>query len=450
MKCLFCDENRTLSVAAMWSEIIEYLKDPSLVAQFQTFFGVKTHYTKNSEDYGDKNLLSETRDINPHEFNHNTNNSLVDDEKSKVNGYTAVERKYNSVTETVLRNQNEQQSSVKHFNYTITNYFWYYLFLFGTQLGDEIFYSTFIPFWFWNIDGAVGRRVVLVWAITMTTGQILKDIICWPRPACPPAVRLQSKWSEEYGMPSTHAMIGVSIPFSVVLFTMNRYIYPVSIGWTIAFLWCTLVCMSRLYLGMHTVLDIIAGLILAIVLMIILIPLVDITDYYILSNVWVVAILIAFSIGVIVYYPCSKKWTPTRGDTTMVVSVTTGIHVGAWLNYNTGVMVTPPTPPPYHIIWPSYTMFGCMILRTILGFCNILAAKSICKSFSYGILCAILKTNPKDLMRSQNYSENKYKVLVDLVYKYFYCFVIGVNTVYFLPNFFTMIGIERPSFYTEI
>lgn len=71
----------------------------------------------------------------------------------------------------------------------------------------------------------------------MYVGQILKDIICWARPACPPAVRLQDKWSEEYGMPSTHAMIGISIPFSVVLFTMNRYIYPISIGWTIATLW---------------------------------------------------------------------------------------------------------------------------------------------------------------------------------------------------------------------
>ncbi|XP_029034483.1 sphingosine-1-phosphate phosphatase 2-like [Osmia bicornis bicornis] len=446
MKCLFGGENCILYVNTMWSEIVEYLKDPSLVAQFQTFFGVKTHYTKSSKDYSDKNSHSETRDIKSHKFKHNTNNCSVNNEESKLNGYTTVERKSNNVTKT----QPQQSSTLINSDYTIKNYFWYYLFLFGTQLGDEIFYSTFIPFWFWNIDGAVGRRVVLVWAVIMTIGQILKDVICWPRPACPPAVRLQSKWAEEYGMPSTHAMIGISIPFSVVLFTMNRYIYHVFVGWTIAFLWCTLVCMSRLYLGMHTVLDILAGLILAVGLMIILIPLVDITDYYILSNIWALAILIAISIAVIVYYPCSKKWTPTRGDTTMVVSVTTGIHLGAWLNYNTGIMLTPPNSPPYQIIWPSYTMFGCMILRTILGFCCILATRTICKSLSYKTMCAILNINSKDLMKSQNYSGNKNKVIVDLVHKYLSCFMIGVNTVYFLPNFFTMIGIERPTFYTEI
>jgi hypothetical protein len=55
------------------------------------------------------------------------------------------------------------------------------------------------------------------------TGQGIKDIVRWPRPSCPPAVRLQKKWALEYGMPSTHAMVGVSIPLSVILYTMNRY-----------------------------------------------------------------------------------------------------------------------------------------------------------------------------------------------------------------------------------
>lgn len=55
--------------------------------------------------------------------------------------------------------------------YVVGNRFWYYLFVFGTALGDEVFYSTFIPFWFWNIDGAVGRRVVLVWTLVMYIGK---------------------------------------------------------------------------------------------------------------------------------------------------------------------------------------------------------------------------------------------------------------------------------------
>lgn len=87
----------------------------------------------------------------------------------------------------------------------------------------------------------------------MLTGQGFKDIIRWPRPGYP-VKKLQTKWAVEYGMPSTHAMVGVSIPFSVLLYTMDRYQYPVHWGLMIAVSWCTLICVSRIYLGMHSVL----------------------------------------------------------------------------------------------------------------------------------------------------------------------------------------------------
>lgn len=59
----------------------------------------------------------------------------------------------------------------------ITNKFWYYWFLFGTALGDEVFYACIIPFWFWNIDGAVGRRVVLIWTIVMYIGWYMSRLL---------------------------------------------------------------------------------------------------------------------------------------------------------------------------------------------------------------------------------------------------------------------------------
>jgi sphingosine-1-phosphate phosphatase 1 len=54
-------------------------------------------------------------------------------------------------------------------------------------------------------------------------GQSIKDIVQWPRPACPPVVRLQTKWSIEYGMPSTHAIISLALPFSILHYISNRY-----------------------------------------------------------------------------------------------------------------------------------------------------------------------------------------------------------------------------------
>lgn len=134
----------------------------------------------------------------------------------------------------------------------------------------------------------------------------------------------------------------------------------------------------------------------------------------------------------------------------MVVAVTAGVHVGAWINYHLGVLSTPTLPPPYKIIWPTYSVLGHLVLRTMLGFCSIIATKALCKTLSYATISAILRVNSEELMNSENHLDNKNKIFVDLVYKYVACFMIGLNTVYLLPNVFTMIGVERPTFYTEM
>ena len=51
----------------------------------------------------------------------------------------------------------------------------------------------------------------------------MKDILRLPRPAMPPVVQLESKWALEYGMPSTHAMVGLAVPCSILFFTYGRY-----------------------------------------------------------------------------------------------------------------------------------------------------------------------------------------------------------------------------------
>lgn len=166
------------------SEIIGYLKDSQLVANIQQFFGVSIHYHKHSrklEPNEDSQSNNEDKCICT-EVDHNEGNHLLTCRNQKTNGCDTNSKEFNGyITQTELLQQEENESLNKHREeapslpenpyYTINNPFWYYLFLFGTELGDEIFYTAFIPFWFWNIDGAVGRRVVLVWAIVMSVGK---------------------------------------------------------------------------------------------------------------------------------------------------------------------------------------------------------------------------------------------------------------------------------------
>lgn len=105
----------------------------------------------------------------------------------------------------------------------VSNWPLYYLFCFGTELGNELFYILFFPFWFWNLDPLVGRRLVAIWVLVMYLGQCTKDIFRWPRPASPPVVKLEVFYNSEYSMPSTHAMSGTAIPISMILLTYGRW-----------------------------------------------------------------------------------------------------------------------------------------------------------------------------------------------------------------------------------
>ncbi|MEE6524501.1 hypothetical protein FKM82_024013 [Ascaphus truei] len=88
----------------------------------------------------------------------------------------------------------------------------------------------------------------------MYLGQTSKDLLKWPRPSSPPVVKLETRVDAEYGMPSTHAIAATAISFTFLLATMDRYQYPFALGAAAALCLSTLVSLSRLYTGMHTVL----------------------------------------------------------------------------------------------------------------------------------------------------------------------------------------------------
>lgn len=107
--------------------------------------------------------------------------------------------------------------------FLIENRFLFYLFTFGTELGNELFYITFFPFVMWNMDAFVARRLIMVWVWVMYLGQCTKDVIGWSRPASPPVVKVEMFYNSEYSMPSTHAMSGTAIPFSLFFMTYGRW-----------------------------------------------------------------------------------------------------------------------------------------------------------------------------------------------------------------------------------
>lgn len=176
----------------MKSGVVEYLKDPYLVLRFQSFFGVQStskskqfsatvysshgsHFgsqdngIKDSFNQGDQDCVRKKEKVSARDkkvasstWNNEEGHRLRPKPVNKLNCGVPKEDLFEDII--------SSESDAEVLPYIIKQKFWYYFFLFGTYLGDEVFYATFLPFWFWNIDGAVGRRIVMVWAIIMYIG----------------------------------------------------------------------------------------------------------------------------------------------------------------------------------------------------------------------------------------------------------------------------------------
>uniref|UniRef100_A0A8C4NI17 Si:ch211-212g7.6 n=1 Tax=Eptatretus burgeri TaxID=7764 RepID=A0A8C4NI17_EPTBU len=156
----------------------------------------------------------------------------------------------------------------------------YYTFSTAAELGNETFYTLFLPSLFWIVDPTLARVVGLVWAWGMSIGQVAKDLIRWPRPASPPVIKLEAFYNSEYSMPSTHAMAATLLPFSLLYCSLGRAEFPFVPGLCLACTWCLLVGLSRIYMGMHTVLDVIAGVALSALFLAIILPQMEALDAF--------------------------------------------------------------------------------------------------------------------------------------------------------------------------
>ncbi|KAI3378809.1 hypothetical protein SNEBB_000808 [Seison nebaliae] len=129
--------------------------------------------------------------------------------------------------------------------------------------GGETFNCVFMPvvYWFWQSD--VARRMCLIWGSLMYIGQAMKDILKIPRPQTPIVHHLEKAYVTEYGMPSTHAIVAICIPYTLYYYSLQIMELNEFIFCGILIFWSVSTCISRVYLGMHSVLDVIIGSLLA-------------------------------------------------------------------------------------------------------------------------------------------------------------------------------------------
>ncbi|KFR01609.1 Sphingosine-1-phosphate phosphatase 2, partial [Opisthocomus hoazin] len=318
--------------------------------------------------------------------------------------------------------------------YIVKNYFYYYLFKFSAALGQEIFYITFLPFTYWNIDHSVSRRMIIIWSIVMYIGQVSKDILKWPRPLSPPVVKLERRTDAEYGMPSTHAMAATAISFSFLIATVNQYKYPFALGLVAAFVFSALVCLSRLYTGMHTVLDVIGGALISAVLLVLLYPVWDTIDHLLLTSPFCPLLSIVVPLVLCYNYPKLDYYSPTRGDTTTILGAGAGATVGFWLSNQYAVPAD--TRENFQLGFPLITskMAVLVLARSSVGIFVVLLTRQLMKSAVLGLLGYRYKFPINDL-------EARRRLEVEVPYKFITYSSVGFSATVLVPLLHELFGL---------
>ena len=132
-----------------------------------------------------------------------------------------------------------------------------------------------LPTMFWFGLAQYGRHLTILLALTLWVCNYVKDSLCLPRPTSPPIVKLASNlYSIEYGFPSAHSMNAVVMGgFSAIYCIQHAYastplppLWAAAV-WAGAIFFIINITFSRLYCGMHTVTDLIGGVLCGILLL---------------------------------------------------------------------------------------------------------------------------------------------------------------------------------------
>jgi membrane-associated phospholipid phosphatase len=123
-----------------------------------------------------------------------------------------------------------------------------------TLLGYPEFFLVFLPFGYWLWDKAMFTRLAILIGVVGISNTFLKDLFQDPRP--PIEFAVDPRVGDSFGLPSGHAQVATAM-WLWLAYEMRR-----AWAWVVAIVIVIGVGLSRLYLGVHDVEDVLAGTLL--------------------------------------------------------------------------------------------------------------------------------------------------------------------------------------------
>ncbi|KAK6126838.1 hypothetical protein DH2020_039399 [Rehmannia glutinosa] len=257
------------------------------------------------------------------------------------------------------------------------------------------FYTAFLPLLFWTGHCKLARQMTLLIAFCDYTGNCIKDVVSAPRPKSPPVRRVTATKDEEdnameYGLPSSHTLNTVCLSgyllHYVLAYTESNDVFIKVVGLTIACLFVGLVGLGRIYLGMHSLIDIIGGLALGLGILAIWLAVSEYIDNFVVSGQNVVSFWAALSFLLLFAYPTPEFPTPSFEYHTafngVALGIVTGIHQTFHQFHHENVAR----------VFSPQLAFPAFVGRLLLGIPTILLVKFCSKALAKWILPILANT----------------------------------------------------------
>ncbi|CAD6889489.1 unnamed protein product [Tilletia controversa] len=241
-------------------------------------------------------------------------------------------------------------------------------------LGTHSFFLIFLPLSFWLGSAYFGRGLINVLAFGVYLTSAIKDLVCVPRPLSPPVVRLSVGTHHlEYGFPSTHSANAVSIALYCYLWVTEARSAAAMTGqggagwyesriWEVMLSYYTLsVVGGRIYAGMHSFTDCIAGSIMGALITMVQWWLFPLMERCLIVPDWTVpAVIIPVGLAMVNFHPQPMDDCPCFEDAIAFIAVAMGVTLGRWIGVRNGLAPAydhPLRPQPFHPYNPS-TIFA--------------------------------------------------------------------------------------------
>jgi membrane-associated phospholipid phosphatase len=274
-----------------------------------------------------------------------------------------------------------------------------------SALGSDFAYLAILPFLYWNVDMTITRKVIVLWSFGFYACNHLKDLLLLPRPfevndgvlniekifdrrntttqQNTPHRKIECMARQQmYGLPSIHAFSASCVPFYVLLLSQKEFSYSFPLLTMVAVAWCIGTGFSRIYLGLHTLADVLSGLILGAIAVGAGALGGDYIEEIILEPYsWVPVVQPVCVLMLLMAYPTPFRYTVAFLNTARVAGFGSGVVLGTSWMFHALI-----TPSDSFEVCVSADCVWMVVLRTVFGFGCLLLTHRFANKFFRTVL----------------------------------------------------------------